>query len=184
MPTPTTTIFGTFATTQTAGTKVTVQVKLLEDAASGALGVRNTYGGTMRVFNLAQTYGYKYDFHLSFKLDNTSQWAEATTHLCARDEATGHNACAYWFYDLVQMGGTGKLAWSFQGSAPDNSLYRSFMESIAISTSATSLTDQQMRRRRATAPLEKLLAKFDSLITQGRAVIVTDRHGRKLQYTK
>jgi hypothetical protein len=130
----------------------------------------------MRVFNLAQLSGYRYDFHLSFKLDPTGGWADAG-HFCARDEGVGKNACAYWFYNLVQSSGTNTLAWSFAGSAPDNPLYASFIESIRINSATTSVSALNMLRRQATEPLEKLLVKFNSLIDQRRAVVVTVRGG-------
>lgn len=174
MPTPTSTIFGTFPTTKIAGTTLQIQKTLLEEAAHSALGVHNTYKGTMRVFNLAQLYGYRFDFHLSFKLDDGGGWAHSG-HLCARDEDVAKNACAYWFYNLVQANVTNVLGWSFEGSASDNPLYASFMESIRINTPATSLVAQKMLRRQAAEPLAKLLAKFNSLINQRRAVVVTVR---------
>lgn len=183
MPTPVNTIFGKFSTQPVAGAAVKIQTRLLEDAASGALGIRNTYRGTMRVFNLAQLYGYKYDFHLSFKLDQGSQWADAG-HFCARDDVQGKNACAYWFYDLVYVAGSKKLAWSFKGSAPDNALYSSFMESIAININgaAASPIAQKMLARSASAPLDKLLRKFESLISQGRAEVVVEKQVVNLRF--
>ncbi|WP_116142085.1 hypothetical protein [Trinickia diaoshuihuensis] len=183
MPTPTTTIFGTFATTKVTGTTIQIQKALLEEAAISVLGVRNTYKGTMRVFNLAQLYGYRFDFHLSFKLDDSGEWAHSG-HFCARDEGVAKNACAYWFYNLVQTNGTNALAWSYEGTAPDNPLYGDFMESIRINTPATSLAAQKMLRRQAAEPLTKLLAKFNSLITQGRAVVVTVRGNAGKTHTR
>jgi hypothetical protein len=181
MPTPTHTIFGQFSSNQAPGTSVKIQAKLLEEAASSALRVHNTYEGTMRVFNLAQLYGYKYDFHLSFKLDPTRQWADAC-HFCARDEGAGKNACAYWFYDLRRQPNTNRLIWSFTGSAPDNLLYAGFIESIGITPQTTSPAARRMLARRATEPLDKLLTKFDALIQRGRAAIVADARGTRLQF--
>jgi hypothetical protein len=181
MPTPTNTIFGRFSSSQATGTSVKIQAKLLEEAASGVLRVRNTYEGTMRVFNLAQLYGYKYDFHLSFKLDPTRQWADAC-HFCARDEGVGKNACAYWFYDLILQPNTRRLPWSFTGSAPHNDLYADFLKSIGIGAQTTSPAGQRMLARQASEPLDKLLAKFNSLIQRQRATVVTDARGTRLQF--
>jgi hypothetical protein len=183
MPTPTTTIFGTLVTTAVAGTLVQIATDLLEEAASSSMGLKNTYRGTMRVFNLAQLYGYRYDFHLSFKLDDAGQWAHSG-HFCARDDDVAKNACAYWFYDLVLTPGTNALAWSFKGSAPDNPLYVDFLDAISIRTPTTSPTALRMVSRRASAPLDKLLAKFNSLLLQGRAAIVADRHGTRLMFAR
>jgi hypothetical protein len=171
MPTPNDTIFGRFSINQPPGTKVQIQTRLLEEAARSALGVRNTYGGTMRVFNLAQLYGYRYDFHLSFKLDPTGQWASGG-HFCARDEGAGKNACAYWFYHLIQPPNTRQLLWSFAGHAPDNPLYADFVESIGIASNTASPAGRRMLARQATAPLDKLLFKFNLLIQRQRAEII------------
>ncbi|CAM2156534.1 conserved protein of unknown function [Pararobbsia alpina] len=181
MPTPTTTIFGTFSTTKIVRPSIKIQEALLKEVARGALGLTSNYSGTMRVFNLAQLYGYKYDFHLSFKLDPTSQWADAC-HFCARDEGVGKNACAYWFYNLVAQQQTNQLAWSFEGSAPDNPLYANFIDSININSPTVSPTARQMLARRASEPLDKLLAKFNALKAQGRAVLDTNQHGVRLRF--
>jgi hypothetical protein len=183
MPTPTTTIFGTFPTVARPGTEVQIQEKLLADAASGALGLVNGYQGTMRVYNLKQLYGYKYDFHLSFKLDETGHWAFGT-HFCARDEGVGKNACAYWFYNLVRPNGAHNLVWYYAGTAPDNPLYATFIDAISVTAPGNSPTALRMASRRAAAPLEKLLTKFESLIAQNRAAVVTDKYSTKLKYLK
>ena len=182
MPTPTSTIFGTFTTTRVVGRNVQIHKDLLENVVSGALQLKNTYKGTMRVFNMAQYYGYRFDFHLSFKLDETGQWASAG-HFCARDDDVAKNACAYWFYNLVQVVGTGALAWSFEGSAPDNALYVDFMSAISIAPGATSPSARRMLLRRASGPLDKMLVKINALIGQGKAQVVTNRHGTHLLAT-
>jgi hypothetical protein len=187
MPTPTRTIFGTFNTTTIVGRpNVSIKVDLLQQAVRDALGISNTYSGTMRVFNLKHLYGFKYDFHLSFKLDPTAQWALGNgTHFCARDDARGKNFCLYWFYHLKQTP-AGTLAWSYEGGAPDTTQNQQMREDVRIPEGTASRAASRFAYRVASQPLTQVLDKLNDLIGKGKAQLVVapnDPQTRNLQKT-
>jgi hypothetical protein len=163
---PTRTIFGTFNQATAAGATVQIKKCHLLTAVADSLQLKDTADTkSLAVFNLAQLYGFKYDFHLSFKCDDTGTWAN-DAHFCARNEEMGKNACFYWFYKLVNSNGA--LSWSFTGTAPLHDENKDLINPIGILTTSTTGGAGKLAARNARAPLDKILAQLERQIAKGK----------------